>query len=321
MAELLLQVIGLKKYFNVGRKQVLKAVDDVSFNIERGKTLGLVGESGCGKTTAGRTIIKIYNADGGQVLFKGKDILNINKKEKFALAKEMQMIFQDPYASLDPRKTVGSIIGEGLDIHKLYNSKEQREKRIHELLKMVGLQKEHINRFPHEFSGGQRQRVGIARALAVEPSFIICDEAISALDVSIQAQIINLLMKLQKELGLTYLFIAHDLNMVRHISDDTAVMYLGNLVEKAETEELFSNPMHPYTNGLLAAAPEADPLYEMQRNHNILEGEIASPINPKPGCCFCGRCGLVLDICREIRPELIEIKKGHFLACHRGGEF
>lgn len=320
MAEVLLQVTGLKKHFVVGRKQVLKAVDGISFTIEKGKTLGLVGESGCGKTTVGRTIIKIYDADGGQVFFNGRDILNINKREKFALAKEMQMIFQDPYASLDPRKTVGSIIGEGLDIHKLYKTREQREERIHELLKMVGLQKEHINRFPHEFSGGQRQRVGIARALAVEPSFIICDEAISALDVSIQAQIINLLMELQKELGITYLFIAHDLNMVRHISDDTAVMYLGNLVEKAETEELFTNPMHPYTYGLLAAAPEADPLYEKQREHNVLEGEVPSPINPKPGCSFCGRCRLVMDICREKKPELIEIKKGHFLACHRGGE-
>jgi oligopeptide transport system ATP-binding protein len=279
-----------------------------------------VGESGCGKTTIGRTIIKIYDADGGDVIFNGKNIINLNHREKFQLTKDMQMIFQDPYASLDPRKTVGAIIGEGLDIHMMYSTKQQREERIQELLKMVGLQKEHINRFPHEFSGGQRQRVGIARALSVEPSFIICDEAISALDVSIQAQIINLLMELQKKLNLTYLFIAHDLNMVRHISDDTAVMYVGSLVEKAETEELFTSPLHPYTRGLLAAAPEADPLYEKQREGNTLEGEVPSPINPKPGCRFCSRCSVAMDICTKEQPKLVEVKKGHFLACHRAGK-
>ena len=317
MAEHLLEVKELKKYFRIGKNQILHAVDGVSFFIDRGRTLGMVGESGCGKTTIGRTLIRLYDADAGQVLFDGKDVHSLNHKGYKQLTRQMQMIFQDPYASLDQRKTVGAIIGEGLDIHKLCKTKEERTKRIYELLELVGLNREHASRFPHEFSGGQRQRVGIARALAVNPEFIVCDEAISALDVSIQAQIINLLMELQQKLGLTYLFIAHDLNMVRHISDDTAVMYLGKLVEKAETGELFKNPLHPYTIGLLDAAPEADPDYENSRPRTLLEGEVPSPINPGPGCRFSTRCPSARSVCKEMAPELVDAGNGHFVACYK----
>ena len=292
MAKHLLEVKGLKKYFKVGRNQILHAVDDVSFNIEQGKTLGLVGESGCGKTTVGRTIIRLYDADGGQVLFNGRDVHQLNRKEYKEFTRSMQMIFQDPYASLDPRKTVGAIVGEGLKIHKLCETRQEYTERIYELLETVGLSREHASRFPHEFSGGQRQRVGIARALAVNPKFIVCDEAISALDVSIQAQVINLLVELQEKLKLTYLFIAHDLNMVRHISDDTAVMYLGKVVEKAETSELFETP-NIHIQLVYLAAPEADPDFEQSRAKTLMSGEVASPINPEP-ICWCW----TLPICK-----------------------
>ena len=313
---MLLEVENLKKYFYISKNQILKAVDDVSFSIEKGRTLGLVGESGCGKTTVGRTIIRLYDADGGKVFFKDREIHSLNKKEYKEFTKEIQMIFQDPYSSLNPRKTVGAIVGEGLDIHRLYTSKEQRSKRIYELLDMVGLNKEHANRFPHEFSGGQRQRVGIARALSVNPEFIVCDEAISALDVSIQAQIINLLMELQKELNLTYLFIAHDLSMVRYISDEVAVMYLGKIVEKSSSEELFLNPMHPYTKGLITSVPMPDPESEKKKIHNTLTGEVPSPINPPAGCRFYKRCGFRKDICRSQEPILEDVGGNHLIACH-----
>ncbi|GAU76268.1 ABC transporter ATP-binding protein [Fusibacter sp. 3D3] len=314
--ENLVEVIGLKKYFQVGKNQILKAVDDVSFSIKRGETLGMVGESGCGKTTVGRTILGLYNADGGTVLFNGIEVHAQKGKAYKALTKQMQMIFQDPYASLNPRKTVGAIVGEGLDIHKMYKTKEERIEKIYNLFELVGLNREHANRFPHEFSGGQRQRIGIARALAVDPKFIVCDEAISALDVSIQAQIINLLMRLQSEYGFTYLFIAHDLTMVRHISDSTAVMYLGTLVEMGHTEAIFEKPLHPYTKGLLAAVPEADPDYEQSKPSPILKGEVPSPINPKPGCRFFGRCNEAIEICSRVRPDLIAVNEHHSVACH-----
>ncbi|MTI95912.1 MAG: ABC transporter ATP-binding protein [Firmicutes bacterium] len=312
----LLQVNDLKKYFTVGKGQVLKAVDGVSFTIEQGETLGLVGESGCGKTTVGRTIIRLYDADGGQVLFNGKDVHKAKKTDNKELTRRMQMIFQDPYASLNPRITVGDSIGEGIIIHGLYKTKAERRERIYELLNMVGLNKEHANRFPHEFSGGQRQRVGIARALALNPDFIICDEAISALDVSIQAQVVNLLMDLQDKLGLTYLFIAHDLRMVRHISDRTAVMYLGMIAELAASEALYTNPQHPYTKALLSAVPVADPEFEQARSRILLAGDVPSPVNPEAGCRFIGRCPLASPLCAEAAPELREVEPGHFVACY-----
>ncbi|WP_010267995.1 ABC transporter ATP-binding protein [Paenibacillus senegalensis] len=317
MSNELLVVRDLEKSFQVGRGVEFKAIDKVSFSIARGKTLGLVGESGCGKTTIGRTVVRLYQADGGQVLFQDMDVHRVTRKQAHELTKRMQMIFQDPYSSLNPRMTVGDIIGEGLDIHKLYNGRKARNERIYELLEMVGLNREHAGRFPHEFSGGQRQRVGIARALAVEPEFIVCDEAISALDVSIQAQIINLLMDLQDELGLTYLFIAHDLSMVRHISDDIAVMYLGNLVEKAETDTLYTKPLHPYTQGLLEAVPTPDPIYEKQREKILLTGDVKSFKGERKGCVFASRCKYAADLCQEVKPELREIEPAHFAACHR----
>ena len=258
-SKVVMEVKGLKKHFKVGKNQILKAVDDVSFSIREGETLGLVGESGCGKTTCGRTVIGMYDKTGGQVLYNGKDVHALRGKEKKALSKDVQIIFQDPYASLDPRMTVADIIAEGIDIHGLAKNSKERDEKVFNLLEMVGLNKEHANRFVHEFSGGQRQRIGIARALAVEPKFILCDEPISALDVSIQAQVANLLIKLQKELGLTYLFIAHDLAMVKHISDRVAVMYLGSMVEVAASETLYENPKHPYTEALMSAIPIADP--------------------------------------------------------------
>ncbi|MBO4992357.1 MAG: ABC transporter ATP-binding protein [Firmicutes bacterium] len=316
MSETLLQVTGLKKYFNVGKKQILKAVDDVSFSIEKGKTLGLVGESGCGKTTVGRTLLRIYEPDGGTILFDGQDISHVSKQKSRELTKKMQMIFQDPYASLNPFFTVGEIVAEGLQIHKICKSRAEERERVNELLTMVGLSKDHANRFPHEFSGGQRQRVGIARALALDPEFIVCDEAISALDVSIQAQVVNMLMEFQRELGLTYLFIAHDLSMVRHIADQTAVMYLGTLVEYGDTNEVYSHPVHPYTQGLLSAVPVADPDYEKTHQRIPMDGEVGSPINPKPGCRFCGRCRKATDICRTETPVLRDMGGGHRAACH-----
>lgn len=311
----LIEVRNLKKYFKIGSKAILKAVDDVSFNIYKGETLGLVGESGCGKTTCGRTVMGLYPATEGEVLIDGVNIHGLKGKDKKEFAKKAQIIFQDPYASLNPRITVGDIIGEGIDIHNLYQGQERTE-RIYKLLAMVGLNKEHASRFPHEFSGGQRQRIGIARALAIEPDFIVCDEPISALDVSIQAQIVNLLIKLQKELGLTYLFIAHDLSMVRHISDRVGVMYLGTMVELAESQELYADPLHPYTQALLSAIPIPDPNVGKSRERIMLEGEVPSPINPKPGCRFVGRCRHAKAICSEQLPVSKEVKPGHFVACH-----
>lgn len=311
----LLEVEGLKKYFQVGKGQTLKAVDDISFQIKKGQTLGLVGESGCGKTTVGRTLLRIYEPDAGKILFDGKDISRVSKKEAKELTRRMQMVFQDPYASLNPFFTVGEIVEEGMKIHKMYHSETERMERVYELLEMVGLNKDHANRFPHEFSGGQRQRVGIARALALNPEFIVCDEPISALDVSIQAQVVNMLMKFQEEMDLTYLFIAHDLSMVRHIADQTAVMYLGTMVEYGSTRDVYEHPVHPYTRGLLSAVPVADPDYEKTHNRIPMEGEVPSPINPKPGCRFCARCRKATAQCHEETPKLRDVGGGHMAAC------
>lgn len=311
----LIEVKNLKKYFDMGRGSDLKAVDGISFAIREGETLGLVGESGCGKSTTGRTIIRLYEATDGEVIFDGMNVYKLNKKERIKFAREAQMIFQDPYASLNPRMTVSDIIGEGIDIHGLYKGKE-RQKRIYDLLETVGLNREHANRFPHEFSGGQRQRIGVARALAIEPKFIVCDEPISALDVSIQAQVVNLLEELQEELGLTYLFIAHDLSMVKHISDRIAVMYLGAMMEITTSQALYDEPLHPYTQALLSAIPIPDPEIERGRERMILEGDVPSPIDPPPGCKFQNRCQYCKDICREKAPELKEVKPDHWVACH-----
>lgn len=311
----LIQVNNLKKYFNVGGNQLLKAVDDVSFEIFEGETLGLVGESGCGKSTTGRTMIKLYEATAGEVLFDGKDVHKMSRAEHKEFTKQAQMIFQDPYASLNPRMTVGDIVGEGIDIHGIMSGKD-RMGRIYELLETVGLNREHASRFPHEFSGGQRQRIGIARALAIEPQFIVCDEPISALDVSIQAQVVNLLIKLQQEMKLTYLFIAHDLSMVKHISDRVAVMYLGTMVELASSTELYEKPLHPYTQALLSAIPIPDPEVEKHRQRILLEGDVPSPINPAPGCRFKGRCKYVKEICHSEMPGFREVSPNHFVACH-----
>jgi oligopeptide transport system ATP-binding protein len=313
--EVFIEVKNLKKYFQVGKNATLKAVDDVSFFIRKGETLGLVGESGCGKTTCGRTVMGMYSATGGEVIFDGIDVHKLDKKAKKDFARRAQIIFQDPYASLNPRMTVGDIIGEGIDIHNLYTG-QKRTNRVYELLQLVGLNKEHGSRFPHEFSGGQRQRIGIARALAIEPEFIVCDEPISALDVSIQAQIVNLLIHLQKELGLTYLFIAHDLSMVKHISDRVGVMYLGGMVELASSHDLYEKPLHPYTQALLSAIPVPDPEVERNKKRIKLEGEVPSPINPKPGCRFSPRCRYAKPICSEQTPILKEIEKEHYVACH-----
>lgn len=312
----ILEVSNLKKYFRVGKGKLLKAVDDVSFSIKEGETLGLVGESGCGKTTCGRTSIGMYAKTEGRVSYKGKDVHNLKSMDKLDFTKEVQVIFQDPYASLNPRMTVGDIISEGIDIHNLASNPKERKERIYELLNLVGLNKEHANRFAHEFSGGQRQRIGIARALAVKPRFILCDEPISALDVSIQAQIVNLLMKLQREMGLTYLFIAHDLAMIKHISHRVGVMYLGAMVEITTSKELYKNPCHPYTTALLSAIPIPDPRVEKNRMKIVLEGEVPSPINPKPGCKFQDRCKYVKDICGKEAPRLKEVSPEHFVACH-----
>lgn len=317
--EVLIEVKDLKKYFKVGRSAQLKAVDGVSFKIYKGETLGLVGESGCGKTTCGKTVMGLYDATGGQVIFAGTDIHSLNKREKKEFTKRAQIIFQDPYSSLNPRMTVGDIIGEGIDIHNLYRGEERMEK-IYELLELVGLNREHASRFPHEFSGGQRQRIGIARALAIEPEFIVCDEPISALDVSIQAQVVNLLIELQKKKNLTYLFIAHDLSMVKHISDRVGVMYLGNMVEFAGSDELYDEPLHPYTKALMSAIPIPDPDAEKEKKRIPIEGEIPSPINPKPGCRFAARCRYATDLCRQETPALIEVKPDHYVACHRTDE-
>ena len=315
--EILLEVKNLKKYYPVRtgfiKKTELKAVDDVSFFIRKGETLGIVGESGCGKTTLGRAVLRLEEPTSGDIIYEGESIIGKNMKE---YRKKMQIVFQDPYASLDPRKTVSDIIGEAMDLQKLCKSKEERKEKILELMKLVGLNAEFYNRFPHEFSGGQRQRIGIARALAVNPGFIICDEPVSALDVSIQAQIINMLEELQETRKLTYLFIAHDLAIVKHISNRIGVMYLGNMMELAESAELYRSPIHPYTEMLLSAIPIADPDLSAARKRIRLEGEVPSPLNPPSGCPFRTRCPKAGKACAESMPALREIIPGHFAACH-----
>lgn len=311
---ILVKVDNVSKHFHTAGG-VVKAVNNVSFEIAKGETVGLVGESGCGKSTLGRTLMGIYQPTDGKIYFDNEEIHIKKAKDRYKYAKKAQMIFQDPYASLNPRMTVGSIISEGMEIHNMYTP-EERKKRVGELLDLVGLNKEYANRFPHEFSGGQRQRIGIARALAIEPEFLICDEPISALDVSIQSQIINLLIDLQKRLGLTYLFIAHDLDIVRYISDRIVVMYLGHVVEIGESNEVYSNALHPYSQALLSAVPIPDPELEREKKRIILEGDIPSPINLPKGCPFAGRCHYAKPECSESMPELKEISAGHFVACH-----
>lgn len=313
--EVLIEVKNLSKHFHVGRGLVLKAVDNVTFNIYKGETFGVVGESGCGKTTCGRTVLGMYDATLGEAKYNGVDIHSMNKKERFDFKKKAQYIFQDPYASLDPRMTIGSIIAEGMDVH-FKMTEEERQQKIDRLLNIVGLNKEHGARFPHELSGGQRQRVGIARCLAVEPEFIVCDEPISALDVSIQAQVVNLLNKLQHEMGLTYMFISHDLSMVKHISDRIAVMYLGSVAELAPADLIYEDSLHPYTQALISAIPIPDPHVGKSSKRIHIEGEVPSPINVPPGCKFAGRCPKCMPICRETTPELREVKPEHYVACH-----
>jgi oligopeptide transport system ATP-binding protein len=313
MTEPLIEVRDLCKYFPVGKKQLLKAVDHVSFAIARGETLGLVGESGCGKTTCGRTALRLYSKTAGEIYFKGEEISRFGEKKLLAFKKSAQMIFQDPYSSLDPRMTIGEIVAEGMNVHCHYGKKE-KSALVRDLLAKVSLTDDYVNRFAHELSGGQRQRVGIARALAVAPEFIVCDEPISALDVSIQAQIVNLLIRLQRENGLTYLFITHDLSMVRHISDRVGIMYLGSLVELGPSVKIFENPLHPYTKSLIAAIPEANPHAKQRRTR--LRGEVPSPIHSPSGCKFRTRCANAENRCAEEAPEPREAEPGHFAACH-----
>lgn len=314
--ERILEVNNLKKHFHLGKNQILKAVNDVTFHVNKGETFGLVGESGCGKSTIGRTIIGLYNKTDGDVIFNGQNVHELNEGDMFHFRKKMQMIFQDPYASLNPRSTVREVISEPMEVHKLYNSKKEQTERVYELLEEVGLNRNHANRYPHEFSGGQRQRIGIARALALNPEFIIADEPISALDVSVQAQVVNLLKQLQEEKGLTFLFIAHDLSMVKQISDRIGVMYLGNMVELTESEYLYENPLHPYTQALLSAIPIPDPDIEESRERIILQGELPSPINPPSGCVFRTRCPFAMEICAQEKPAWQEVENNHFVACH-----
>lgn len=311
----LVQVKNLKKYFNVGHKEVVKALDNVSFDIYEGETVGLVGESGCGKTTCGRIILGLYDKTDGQVLYRGKDVHKMSRSEKYAFKKQAQIVFQDPYSSLDPRMTVADIIAEGIDIHHLAKDRKERLEKIYYYLNAVGLNESHASRFVHEFSGGQRQRIGIARALAVEPEFIMLDEPISALDVSIQAQVVNLLIKLQKEKGLTYLFVAHDLAMVKHISDRIVVMYLGTVVETASSEALYARPLHPYTQALISAIPIPDPELERKRAAETVQGE-AAVAGATEGCRFRTRCKFATERCAHEMPELREVEPGHFAACH-----
>ena len=311
----LLQVNELSKYFQLGRGASLKAVDGVSFEVGRGETFGLVGESGCGKSTLGRLLVRLYQPTAGQVLYDGKDVFDAGGREARELNRRTQMIFQDPQASLNPRMTVGDIVAEGLDIHGLASGRERTE-RVQELLETVGLNSEHANRYAHEFSGGQRQRIGIARALAVDPEFIVADEPVSALDVSIQAQVINLMKRLQRERSLTYLFIAHDISVVKYISDRIGVMYLGQMVELADSEELYSNPLHPYTQSLLSAVPVPDPDVETTRRRIVLEGDVPSPVNPPSGCRFHTRCPYARDVCSREEPVWREVRPNHWaLAC------
>ena len=315
----LIEVKGLKKYFDISvgafKTKPLKAVDDVSFNIRKSETLGLVGESGCGKTTVGRTLLHLYKPTAGQIIFDGKELKT--KADLNEYRKKATMVFQDPYSSLNPRMTVSDIIGEPLDIHKLYKDKKEREEKILELMSHVGLNSEHASRYAHEFSGGQRQRIGIARSLAVNPDFIVCDEPVSALDVSIQAQVINMFGELQEKMGLTYLFIAHDLLVVRHISDRIAVMYLGRMVELADAGEIYEHPLHPYSKSLLSAVPVPDPKIARANQRILLSGDIPSPLNAPSGCPFRTRCPYAKDICAESMPEFREVSTGHFVACHR----
>ena len=317
--ENILEVKNLKKYFVIKKslfgkpEAYLKAVDNVSFSVKTGTTIGVVGESGCGKTTLGRTILKLYKSDGGQIFFEGEDITNISRKEMQKYRTDIQLIFQDPYSSLPPRMTVGNIIAEAVRIHNIV-PKEEVHGYVLDIMKKCGLQPQHYDRYPHEFSGGQRQRICIARALAVNPKLVVCDEPVSALDVSIQAQIINLLKDLQKKLNLTYVFISHDLSVVKYITDQILVMYLGNMMELGETDEIFDNPLHPYTKALFSAVPVPDPDYKMKRI--ILEGDIPSPANPPKGCKFHTRCSECMNVCKFVEPKYNEVKAGHFVACH-----
>lgn len=318
----LIEVKHLKEYFNINtgfmRSKPLKAVDDVSFSINQGETLGLVGESGCGKTTVGRTLLNLYKPTGGEIYYKGKQIKT--KADINEFRKKATMVFQDPYSSLNPRMTVSDIIGEPLDIHKAYKTREERHEKILTLMDRVGLNSEHAARYAHEFSGGQRQRIGIARALALDPDFIVCDEPVSALDVSIQAQVINMFDELQQQMGLTYLFIAHDILVVRHISDRIAVMYLGKMVELADAAEIYEHPLHPYTKSLMSAVPQPDPKIARSNKRIVLSGDIPSPLNAPPGCPFHTRCPYATEECSQSMPEFKEISSGHFVACHKAAK-
>ncbi len=320
--EILIEVRGLKMYFPVTEGIIMtrtvaevKAVDGIDFYIKKGETLGLVGESGCGKTTTGRCILQLEKATAGEILYNGQDLTKLTQKEMSPIREKIQVIFQDPFSSLNPRMKIGDIIGEPIKVHEIISDKDERDNRVRELLSLCGLNPKFSDRYPHEMSGGQRQRVGIARALALNPEFIICDEAVSALDVSIQAQVINLLEDLRDEFGLTYLFISHDLSVIRHLCHRVAVMYLGKIVELADCDELYDNPLHPYTRALLAAVPIPDPTVEAKRAHEVVKGEVPSPINPPSGCVFHPRCPLVVDSCSKAVPEFREIKPGHWVAC------